>query len=277
MTIAGDVVDASGDVFQNYEVQRGDHLDELARAFATTRDVLLDANHIRSPYTIHPGQIMKVPVAKAYVARSGDTLAGVARRFCGRRRRAGAAQPHLGPRAAARRPGDRPAVVDARPRPAAPRREYAERPRRRLSHASRDAAARLRAVVDGQRAGPTVSRRPVRRRGPAYGYRAAAAPRGRRSRADAVRRRDRRRRRAAGSSGRCAATSLAGFGPLGVGRRNDGIDIRAAQGTAVKAAAAGEVVYAGNQVPGFGNLVLIKHADGWVTAYAPPRQASTCR
>ena len=28
------------------------------------------------------------------------------------------------------------------------------------------------------------------------------------------------------------------------------------------------MVYAGNQVPGFGNLVLIKHADGWVTAYA---------
>jgi murein DD-endopeptidase MepM/ murein hydrolase activator NlpD len=61
---------------------------------------------------------------------------------------------------------------------------------------------------------------------------------------------------------------MARFGPQGVGRRNDGIDIRASQGTVVKAAASGEVVYAGNQVPGFGNLVLIKHADGWVTAYA---------
>jgi murein DD-endopeptidase MepM/ murein hydrolase activator NlpD len=58
------------------------------------------------------------------------------------------------------------------------------------------------------------------------------------------------------------------FGPQGVGRRNDGVDIKAAQGTVVKAAAQGEVVYAGDQVPGFGNLVLIKHADGWVTAYA---------
>ena len=36
----------------------------------------------------------------------------------------------------------------------------------------------------------------------------------------------------------------------------------------MKAAAAGDVVYAGNQVPGFGNLVLIKHPGGWVTAYA---------
>jgi murein DD-endopeptidase MepM/ murein hydrolase activator NlpD len=38
-------------------------------------------------------------------------------------------------------------------------------------------------------------------------------------------------------------------------------------GDAVRAAASGDVVYAGDQVPGFGNLVLIKHADGWVTAY----------
>jgi murein DD-endopeptidase MepM/ murein hydrolase activator NlpD len=58
------------------------------------------------------------------------------------------------------------------------------------------------------------------------------------------------------------------FGPLGIGQRNDGVDIKAAQGSDVRAAAPGEVVYAGNQVPGFGNLVLIKHSDGWVTAYA---------
>jgi murein DD-endopeptidase MepM/ murein hydrolase activator NlpD len=36
----------------------------------------------------------------------------------------------------------------------------------------------------------------------------------------------------------------------------------------VRAAAAGEVVYAGDQVPQLGKLVLLKHADGWVTAYA---------
>jgi hypothetical protein len=47
-----------------------------------------------------------------------------------------------------------------------------------------------------------------------------------------------------------------------------GINIRAARGAPVRASAAGEVVYAGDQVPGFGNLVLIKHPDGWVTAYA---------
>lgn len=57
------------------------------------------------------------------------------------------------------------------------------------------------------------------------------------------------------------------FGPKGTGQRNDGINIRSPMGEAVRAAAAGDVVYAGDQVPGFGNLVLIKHTDGWVTAY----------
>jgi murein DD-endopeptidase MepM/ murein hydrolase activator NlpD len=59
-----------------------------------------------------------------------------------------------------------------------------------------------------------------------------------------------------------------GFGPKGGGQRNDGLNIRATSGAKVGAAANGEVVYAGDQVPGFGNLVLVKHADGWVTAYA---------
>lgn len=58
------------------------------------------------------------------------------------------------------------------------------------------------------------------------------------------------------------------FGANGPGQRNDGLDIRAAQGTPVLSAADGKVAYAGNQVPSFGNLVLVKHADGWVTAYA---------
>ena len=61
---------------------------------------------------------------------------------------------------------------------------------------------------------------------------------------------------------------MSGFGPLPGGQHSDGVDIAAADGSPVLAAATGDVVYAGNLVPGFGNLVLIKHEDGWVTAYA---------
>lgn len=63
-------------------------------------------------------------------------------------------------------------------------------------------------------------------------------------------------------------TIISPFGPNGKGRDNDGINIAAPKGAPVKAAAAGTVAYAGNEMKGFGNLVLIRHPDGWVTAYA---------
>lgn len=50
--------------------------------------------------------------------------------------------------------------------------------------------------------------------------------------------------------------------------RNDGIDISVPEGTAVKAAENGVVVYAGDELEGFGNLLLVRHSDGWVSAYA---------
>ena len=63
-------------------------------------------------------------------------------------------------------------------------------------------------------------------------------------------------------------TVISGFGVIGKGRKNDGINIKAARGTTVKAADKGTVAYAGNELKGFGNLILIKHPDGWITAYA---------
>ena len=61
---------------------------------------------------------------------------------------------------------------------------------------------------------------------------------------------------------------ISDYGPIAKGRNNDGINIKAPKGTPVKAADDGIVAYAGNELKGFGNLILIKHYDGWVTAYA---------
>jgi len=58
------------------------------------------------------------------------------------------------------------------------------------------------------------------------------------------------------------------YGPKPNGLHNDGINIRLARGSPVRAAENGVVAYAGNELKGFGNLVLIRHADGWVSAYA---------
>src|SRR3546814_11834065 len=46
------------------------------------------------------------------------------------------------------------------------------------------------------------------------------------------------------------------------------LNIAAPRGTAVRAAENGVVAYAGEELKGFGKLLLVKHADGWVTAYA---------
>jgi murein DD-endopeptidase MepM/ murein hydrolase activator NlpD len=58
------------------------------------------------------------------------------------------------------------------------------------------------------------------------------------------------------------------FGPQGSGRHNDGINILAPRGTPVRAAENGVVVYAGEQLKGFGRMLLVKHSDSWITAYA---------
>ncbi|MEY4850675.1 MAG: hypothetical protein RLZZ331_1679 [Pseudomonadota bacterium] len=61
---------------------------------------------------------------------------------------------------------------------------------------------------------------------------------------------------------------ISGFGPKPGGRFNDGVNLKASTGEAVRAAGDGVVAYAGDAIPGFGNLLLVKHAGGWVTAYA---------
>jgi len=61
---------------------------------------------------------------------------------------------------------------------------------------------------------------------------------------------------------------LSEYGSKGDGLHNDGINIAAPKGAPVFAAASGVVAYAGNEIRGFGNLLLIQHADGWMTAYA---------
>ncbi len=61
---------------------------------------------------------------------------------------------------------------------------------------------------------------------------------------------------------------LSSFGRRPNGERNDGINIEATTGAEVRAAAPGQVVYAGSELAGYGQLVLVRHSGGFVTAYA---------
>jgi murein DD-endopeptidase MepM/ murein hydrolase activator NlpD len=61
---------------------------------------------------------------------------------------------------------------------------------------------------------------------------------------------------------------LAAYGSKTDGTLNDGINIGAPKGAAVQAADAGIVAYTGNELRGYGNLILVKHPNGWISAYA---------
>lgn len=63
------------------------------------------------------------------------------------------------------------------------------------------------------------------------------------------------------------------FGPTGMGSRNNGINIGAEGGAAVRTSAPGRVAYVGNTLPGQGLTVLVVHRDGWRTTYGHLGQA----
>ncbi|MFO1015035.1 MAG: peptidoglycan DD-metalloendopeptidase family protein [Caulobacteraceae bacterium] len=281
MIATGRVVTVGGQT-TTYVVKSGDNLDALARKFDSTRRALADLNNLREPYTLRPGQRLKVPSApvKAYVVASGDTQFAVARRFSinvsvlrrlnGLSANAGlrpgqklTLPPNIRDLGPQRRP-DAPAtttVAAASPPPVAPTTRPVSgppaatapvtppppvtRPYTPLPPTSmRPATPPPPPGVSTPPAQPMLNSSP-----PVSDSEIATLGRGR-------------------FLWPIRGDLLSGFGPKPTGQRNDGLDIRAPAGATVRAAAGGEVVYAGNQVPGFGNLVLIKHADGWVTAYA---------
>jgi len=117
-------------------------------------------------------------------------------------------------------------------------------------------------VYTYQDAGEAISVPPVPTPRPAYGYASnprpqavsyspvAAAPAGNASFAWPV-----------------SGNVISGFGVARTGERNDGINIAARHNTPIRAAASGSVSYSG-ALSGYGNLLLVKHSNGYVTAYA---------
>ncbi|MBV5263942.1 LysM peptidoglycan-binding domain-containing M23 family metallopeptidase [Pinisolibacter aquiterrae] len=58
------------------------------------------------------------------------------------------------------------------------------------------------------------------------------------------------------------------YGAKSNGEKNEGINLAVPEGTSIKAADGGEVIYSGNELKGYGNLVLVRHPNGFVSAYA---------
>lgn len=65
---------------------------------------------------------------------------------------------------------------------------------------------------------------------------------------------------------------ISGFGSKPNGLKNEGINIAVPEGTSIRAAEGGVVAYSGNELKGYGNLILIRHEGGFVTAYAHAKE-----
>jgi len=267
-----------------YRVKKGDNLERVANRLDSDIAELARINKLKKPYRLQPGQTIRGPggSAKAYVVGRGDTLSEIARRFGvtegelrsanglrrgagvapGRRLRLPAGYRDRGPLTTTTRvPAETTPSLPPPPQPSPPSSFDTPPPVGQRLPPPRSAPRPPEVVLPDQPQPyrPVPGTTPYTR--PPGGV--AGAPTATPQVSDAQ----------ISEMGRglfawpIRGDIISGFGGRAQGPRNDGLNIRAAAGEPVRAAAAGDVVYAGDQVPGFGNLVLIKHADGWVTAY----------
>lgn len=278
----GSVVNAEGPAV-SYTVKSGDGLDGIAREMGVSRKVLADLNNLESPYLIKPGQKLKGPKseAKAYVVQSGDTLSAIGRRFgvtvqalreANDMEDSDSIRPNqkvvlpkgfkdAGPQRVLVTPSvaSTPAVTSPVPAASSPVAVATPAPRPSTPAPAEPASSgynyprpsQLPPAPSAPVASQPVTPRPA---APPISTPAASSSQistlGRGKFIWPVR-------------GRVVAP----FGPDGM-QKMDGIKIATNVGTTVRASAAGEVKYAGSEIPGFGNLVLIEHANGFFTAYA---------
>jgi murein DD-endopeptidase MepM/ murein hydrolase activator NlpD len=302
-SVTGRVVEVEGPA-ETYTVKKGDNLAKIARAMDTTVDQLRDDNDLGKREVIHPGQELKGPAttAHAYVVESGDTLYSIGRRFgvsaealrsendlsrdaglrTGQKLRLPDGYADHGPLTTTTRVAVAPPPPAPVPRPysppAAPPAAAAPPPRPVPTQApyASTAAPTPRPYTPPPRTYAPPPSAPAPAPAPTTGGYAPSSPTPRPYVPPAV---SPPAPTATLTDAQVSELSrgrfvwplqgniISDFGPKAPGQRNDGVNIGAPLGTSVRAAAAGDVVYAGDQVPGFGNLVLIKHADGWVTAY----------
>lgn len=224
------------DVFINataVTVGRGDTVYSIARRHRLSPRDIIDANALRPPYELRVGQKLALPKGRVHTVRGGEYLALIGKRY------------GVDGFSIARINGIRaPYTIFPGQRLRIPRSAGA-------GTGDVQVASAPRASAPAQTAQPTPKVTPTRTQ-PAASKTAVPQP----------------PRRAGTFAWPIKGKVISAYGPKDKGLHNDGVNIAAPRGAAVKAAENGVVAYAGNEIRGFGNLLLIKHDGGWVTAYA---------
>ena len=265
---AGEAVAAPGTVI----VKRGDTYSEIAETHGVSTRALIEINGAEPPYTIYPGDVLRLPPPRTYTVVKGDTATRIARchgvdlwslvqlNRLKHPYRLSVGQELRIPRRirAPHCPEEGTILVeveipdDEDPAPAAVPSAVAAAPA-----APAAPAPPVGDEVPSAAATPEpVPAAPVRPPAPAPGPRTAGSS-----------------KFLWPADGQIASR----FGTKSGGLKNDGINISAPAGSPVRATADGTVAYAGNELQAYGNLVLIRHEDGWMSAYAHNQELKVVR
>ena len=223
-------------------IRRGDTLYGIARRHGIPIRKLIEENRLSPPYVIYPGNTLKKPDIKIHISRVGETAYGVARRYnldMGALVRINHIQPPYRLRS-----GQKLRLPDRLPKTFQSKGPFRGQKVSRVypNHGLSNTDNKLKNI---RRVSPRKWSK--------------ALPRSLKT-----------RNRSGGQNFLWPVKGkiIVGFGPRKGGFHNDGINILARAGTPVRSAESGTVIYVGNQLQGFGNLVLIKHLGGWISAYA---------
>lgn len=219
-------------------INKGDTLYSISRAFDVPMREIIEANNLKPPYSLAIGQNLRLPHAKYHIVEKGDTIYNIAKRNDVDMNTLSKLNDIDAPYAL--RIGQRLKLPDS----------IVEHDAQATvsKSSSGNQSSRKKATTTKTAAKTKKSSAKTRSTSPSSSYVA--------------------KKRSAKFAWPVRGTVVSKFGVIAKGRNNDGINIKAALGTPVKAADAGTVAYAGNELKGFGNLILIRHNDGWVTAYA---------
>jgi len=237
-----------------YRVEPGDTVYSIARRADLGIRTVIEANRLAPPYILVPGRVLQLPRLREHVVQPGDTLYALSRRYDVRLselvRANGLPEPYT------IKVGERLVLPGQAGRTA----QTASTAPAGLTESELPAPSPAALGQSGTLAPPTalpsgaVTAQPPAQTGasPAAAAAAVAPP---------------------VATGRGFLWPVKGrvisdFGPKKGGVHNDGVNIEAPRGSPVMAAENGVVAYAGNELRGFGNLLLIRHDGGWVSAYA---------
>jgi murein DD-endopeptidase MepM/ murein hydrolase activator NlpD len=257
--------------YEKYTVRRGDTLDAIARYFRVNYRELAQFNDISASDDLHPGQVLRIPRER------GEALEY-------EREESGEEDDYSERRAPARqyKPAENDESVPYWKRRAASR--PAAKPEERKVASAETGVSTPEVVMDNgedQRTSERRPRAPEQEEAPVQDEEPVIAA------LSDVNAAGSRPKQAQASVGDCnellenpmprsaetfrepvQGLIVSRFGAKTDETINDGVDFSVPKGTPVKAAENGVIAYTGDELPGFGKLILVRHADGYVTAYA---------